>query len=139
MDDSDLRIETASVVGSNFPGTFVSRRTKRFQRFRQFIVPDSVAGGYIGRCRLWVKRRTIDSAKFESDSPLRADIRRRHRAIGQGWGEIPCFQNHCPCYAARHSLFFGVGISPKLPIHNQFEPGIMPNSDVSRIPCIFPC
>src|SRR3984957_10559049 len=26
MDDSDLRIETASVVGSNFPGTFASRR-----------------------------------------------------------------------------------------------------------------
>jgi hypothetical protein len=23
--------------------------------------------------------------------------------------KIPCFQNHCPCYAARHSLFFGLG------------------------------
>jgi len=26
MDDSDLRIETASFAGSNFPGTFASRR-----------------------------------------------------------------------------------------------------------------
>ena len=54
------------------------------------------------------QKATIDSAKFECGFTSQSG--HLDGAIGQGSGEqFLAFQNHCPCYATRHSLFFGVG------------------------------